>query len=167
MMKNNRLLFTVLCSFALLFQATVLQAKEFKEYYVLYGVKIGQRLDHVKRKFGKPGRVVKFQDGWVAYVYQLKGHNVIFETRPNRPDEIVSIQLTGYHNPPNKGLGDINLGDNAKVLQRLGKPAHSKPAIDLRTKQAVPNTFIYYYGKGLSIEVRDNKIFSIKILKPN
>lgn len=149
-----------LCSFSLLSFESIAG-----NYYTLYGYKIGQELQFAKQQFGEPNKVFSFEDGWKAYAYRRDGHSVIFQTDNTRPDLIISVQIEGERNPPNMGLDGIDLGSEAKkALEKLGTPSQRKQAEDLKTKKAIPNTYINYYGNNYSFEEREGKVTSIKII---
>lgn len=150
--------------FTLIILLSISSAIYADNFYTLYGIKIGQKISVVKQHFGKPDKVINFEDGWKAYAYFRKGHNVIFEANQSRPDLVISIQMEGNENPKGMGVDYINLGDNAKkIIKKLGKPSKRQVAKDLFTKKVIPNTFINFYGNNLSFEEKNNKITSIKI----
>jgi hypothetical protein len=134
-------------------------------YYTLYGFKIGQELKFAKQQFGEPDKIIPFEDGWKAYAYRREGHSVIFEADNTRPDLIISVQIEGEKNPPNMGLDGVDLGSDArKAIEKLGNPSQRKQSEDLKTKKAIPNTYINYYGNNFSFEEKENKVTSIKIV---
>lgn len=157
-MRNIKFIFTLITLLIFSF------ATYADNFYTLYGIKIGQKISTVKQSFGKPDKVIRFEDGWKAYAYFRKGHNVIFEANQSRPDLVISIQVEGNKNPKGMGVDYINLGSNAKkIIKKLGKPSKRQASKDLFTKKVVPNTFINFYGNNLSFEEKNNKITSIKI----
>lgn len=135
--------------------------------YTLSGFKIGQNMTSVKNELGNPFKVHKFDDGYVAYIYQLQNYNVIFETNPSRPDLIYAIQIEGKSNPDKMGLGNLNLGDKeSKIMELFGKPDLIENAKDEITGEIIPNIKYYdYYNKlNFSIEANSAKVSSIKII---
>lgn len=150
--------------FSILLAVFAVNAAQAQEYFTLYGYKIGQSISQVKKELGKPVQVHKFKDGWTAYSYQLKGHNAHFETGPQNPNAILSIQIEGYTNPRFHGLGLVNLGDSAaSALKILGKPKQNKESQDLTTREKVSDTRIHFY-EGYSFEEKDGKVSSIKVI---
>jgi len=150
--------------FALLLTLACIRPALANDYFTLYGYKIGQSISMVQRVQGKPALVHRFDDGWTAYSYRFHGYNVHFETLPSQPDTIISIQIEGDTNPEYRGLGRVNRGDSAQsALQTLGPPAADKTADDLVTGEAVANTRVLSYN-GFSLEERDGKVSSIKIV---
>jgi hypothetical protein len=135
------------------------------DYHTLYGFKLGQELRLAQDHLGEPAKVIPFEDGWKAYVFVREKHVVIFETDETRPDVIISIQLEGERNPAGLGLDGIDLGSSAaKALEKLGTPTARKQAVDEVTHEDVPGTFVSFFGRGLSVEEKDGKVSSVKIL---
>lgn len=136
---------------------------------VLGGYKLGQSLEIVTNELGKPWQVIDFGDGFVAYVYVMQGHFLIFQTAPMRPGIIWAIQIQGKHNPEYYGLGKINLGDPVeKALREFGKPDIQKTAIDEKTRKEMKGIVFYSYDEtsNFSFEAISNKVFSVKIHSP-
>lgn len=135
------------------------------DHHMLYGYKLGQPLALAKARLGKPFREVPFDDGWKAWVFKGDGHFVIFETNPSWPDVIASIQIEGTRNPKGLGLDRIDLGsDTRAAIARLGPPSERTSARDGVSKGDVARTVLLAFGDGLSIEERDGKVASIKVL---
>ncbi len=138
-----------------------------QNFHVLYGFKIGQPILAVKAELGEPTKVHAFEDGFKAYIYQLKGQNVIFETDNKRPDLVWSVQLAGDANTAERGLGPVNLGDTAEAVKKaLGKPDSEKDSIDGVTKKPVPGLRVldYFESRNVSLETEKGKVASIKIV---
>jgi len=154
----------IITSFIILLSFTALSNEKFM---VLYGYKLGQSLEIPMKKLGKPIKVQHFKDGFVSVAYKDKDTYVVFEARPQNKDVIWSIQILGESNPQFHGLGDINLGDTeARVIKILGKPDSSKVAKDIYTGQEMKGIrYLSYYKKSnFSIEIRNKKVFSIKMI---
>jgi hypothetical protein len=134
--------------------------------HVLYGFKLGQQLQLVRGELGEPAKVVPFEDGWKAYVWERPpDHAVVFETDASRPDVIIAIQLEGKKNPRGMGLEGIDLGTDAKLaLEKLGPPTVRETAVDEETNEKIPDTWIDRWGERVSIEERHGKVSSIKVL---
>jgi hypothetical protein len=129
----------------------------------LYGIAPGANLKQLEVVLGNPTQRLPFDDGWVAVIYQFKGHNVIVETAPDDPEYVVAVQIEGHDNPNGKGLLNVNLGDNIdSVLKAFGTPLERRPSIDERTNAEIPNAYIYQY-KSASFESTHDKITSIKV----
>lgn len=138
-----------------------------QNYHVLYGFKIGQPILAVKAELGEPTQVHPFEDGYKAYIYQMKGMNVIFEADNKRPDLIWSIQMEGEANPTDRGLGPVNLGDSAEAVKKaLGKPDVEKESVDLITRKPMPGISVIQYmeSRNVSMETTKGRITSIKIV---
>jgi hypothetical protein len=160
-MKMTKSLLPVLAILLIFIQNAYSEMK-----FTLYGFKIGQNINAMKKELGKPHDVYKFEDGFVAYIYQFKGYNVIFETDKSRPDIIYSIQIQGKTNPDGLGLDSVNLGDTFdKAVKALGKADTRNNAIDSITKKEMKDTVYYDYNKtgNYSYESVGNTISSIKI----
>lgn len=137
-----------------------------EKLYVLYGFKLGQKISTIEAELGKPFKVIDYEDGFVAYIYKMNDHYVVFEAAPSNLDLIWSIQIGGTHNPQNLGLRDINLSDSFEKMNKiLGKPDEKENARDEKTGKIIDNTIYYSYNKSgnFSIEVNNNQISSIKI----
>jgi hypothetical protein len=50
---------------------------------------------NVVEELGKPSKVHKFPDGFIAVVYFKENYNLIFEANPTRNDMIWAIQVSG------------------------------------------------------------------------
>ena len=134
-------------------------------YSVLYGFKLGQPIANALAVFGEPQQVHTFPDGWQAFMFQLPGHNLVFEVNDVRPDLIISIQLAGLDHPDGLGLGRVNLGDSVEdALAVLGPPDRQENALDAITQQPIEGTQINFYGSGMSFEQREGVISSLKII---
>lgn len=134
--------------------------------FLLYGYKLGQSIEPVIKKLGKPAKVHRFPDGFTLYAYQFPEHNLIFETDNTRPDLIWAIQIQGHSNPKHYGLDGIDLGDPVeKMVKKIGKPDKITQAVDEITKKDISTTSYYsYFENGnYSIEVSNGKISSIKM----
>jgi hypothetical protein len=137
-----------------------------EDRYVLYGFKIGQKIESAKTKFGEPFKTEKFDDGFTSLVYKLNNSYIVFEINPSAPDLIWGIQSSGTSNPENCGLMGVNLGDPVSKIEKVfGKPDEKKPAIDEITKEEIPGTDFYSYNtsSNFSLETEKGKVSSIKI----
>jgi hypothetical protein len=129
----------------------------------LYGISSGADLRTIEATFGKPSQKIKFDDGWVAVVYQLKKHNLVVETAPDDPEYVIAVQISGESNPDGKGLLSINLGNSIdSALAVFGTPTERRPSMDEKTNKSIPDAYIYQYEKA-SFESTKGKITSIKI----
>lgn len=129
----------------------------------LYGFKPPVEMKDIRKALGEPDQVIPYDDGWVAYAFGFDDHYVVVETATDDAEYVRSIQLTGDHNPPGKGLlGAVDLGDGIeKAIRAYGEPEARKPAIDGPTGEAVPDTVLVSYDM-VSFEVVGGKITSIK-----
>lgn len=129
----------------------------------LYGITPGTNLKTLEATFGKPSERIPFDDGWVAFVYEFEKHSLIVEIAPDDPEYVIGVQIDGESNPEDKGLLNINLGDDIKkVLTAFGPPADRTPSVDEKTKKTIPNLYTYQY-ENASFEVFKDKIVSIKV----
>lgn len=137
-----------------------------RHLHVLGGFRIGQQISIAVKELGTPYKVVPFADGFRSHVFVGKGHYVIFQTNPQQPDLIWSIQLTGLSNQAECGLAGVNLGDGKdKITATFGQPDEMRHAVDEFTKKKLETVMYYSYtqSRNFSLEVKDNKVSSIKV----
>lgn len=135
-------------------------------FYVLYGLKLGQKMSIASEMFGKPFKAEKFDDGFRYEAFKLKDHILIIEANNTRPDLIWGIQIQGKFNPENLGINGLNLSDSeSKILEIFGKPDQIRDSIDEITGKKMPGIQYYSYDKisNFSIETTDKIVTSIKI----
>jgi hypothetical protein len=129
----------------------------------LYGISAGSDLRTLETTFGKPSMRIPFEDGWVAFVFKFKDHNVVVETSPDDQVHVAAVQIAGLHNPFGKGLLGVNLGDTVNhALDVFGTPVERRPSIDEKTSKAIPDAYIYQYNTA-SFESTNGKITSLKV----
>jgi hypothetical protein len=134
-------------------------------YSVLYGFKLGQPIANALAVFGEPQQSHTFPDGWQAFVFQLPGHNLVFEVNDVRPDLIISVQIEGMENADGLGLRGVNLGDPVEAaFSVLGEPDRQESAMNAVTREPVEGTAINFYGNGMTFEERDGVVSGIKII---
>jgi hypothetical protein len=133
-------------------------------YSVLFGFKLGQPIANALEVFGEPQQVHRFPDGWQAYMFQLPGHNLVFEVNDVRPDLIISIQIEGVQNAAGLGLGGLNLGAPVEAaIGLLGEPDRRENAINAVTMEPVEGTSVNFYGTSMMFEQREGVVSSIKV----
>jgi hypothetical protein len=125
----------------------------------LYGFRIGQFREVVKKGLGDPVKSEKYQDGFEYEVYILNPDSslyMIFEYAPPHLDVIWSIQLTGKKEQT--GFKDLVLGmDESVVFKSLGAPSRK---IDIGKY----GTKLEYDQTNYSVEINaKGKLSSIKI----
>ncbi|TGK92463.1 hypothetical protein EHQ30_13110 [Leptospira brenneri] len=135
-------------------------------YFILYGLKLGQKMDVASQLFGKPFKSEKFNDGFRYEAFKIKDHILVVEANNTRPDLIWGIQIQGKSNPENLGINGLNLSDNeSKIIEIFGKPDEIRDSFDEITKEKISGTKYYSYDKqsNFSIETTNNLVSSIKI----
>ncbi len=158
-----RIKITIMTILFLILQVS-LQAAD--KYYVLYGIKLGQKMSIASELFGKPFKAEKFDDGFRYEAYKFKDHIIIVEANNTRPDLIWGIQIQGKSNPENLGINGLNLGDNdSRILEIFGNPDEKRDSIDEKTREKISGIQYYSYDKSsnFSIETSDKIVTSIKI----
>ncbi|TGM72404.1 hypothetical protein EHR01_14170 [Leptospira mtsangambouensis] len=136
------------------------------KFYVLYGIKLGQKMAIASEMLGKPFKSEKFPDGFRYEAFKINDHIVIVEANNTRPDLIWGIQIQGNSNPANLGINGLNLSDNdSKIIELFGKPDEIRDSIDELTGKKMPGIQFYSYDKtsNFSIETTNHKVSSIKI----
>ncbi|MGA3282580.1 MAG: hypothetical protein ABSD50_16550 [Smithella sp.] len=112
---------------------------------------------------GKFNQEVKTEDGSIIRVFKLPGVKqdepmpYIFIQIKNK--KVISVQLTGESTYADIGFSSLKLGDSSeKVVLILCEPIKK---IDVPDVQSVR----WEWGTGFSIEIKDGKVYSIKINK--
>ena len=152
----NRKTYKIILILAVLLVPLLLEAADIQTD--LNGFRLLQLRNVAENYFGKPFDTFKTNSSTVeAYRIDSNAY-MVFEYNKNFPNNIFSIQLTGYTNKalPFKGL---ILGDDVqKVNDILGKPASTE-------KIESPNVSKYSYeGTNYTVEIDDKgKLYSIRI----
>lgn len=165
-MNSNRLILAVLTAFISTFSSWLFA--DIPSGTTLYGIVPGSDIAAAMKKFGKPTKRLEFEDGWIAFAYKMKGHNLVLETAPDNPQRVIAVQITGDTNPSGSGLLGVNLGDSVDTaIKTLGPPIEKRASMDEKANQPIPNTFVYQY-RSASFEGTNNKVASIKLhYEPN
>ena len=133
----------------------------------LYGISSGSKISDVIKTYGEPSQTIPFEDGWIAYAFQLSKHNLIVETSANESELISTVQVAGYENPKGRGLNGIDLGANTnQVVTTFGRPEEKRESFDSKTREKIANAFIYQY-QTFSFEIINDKVTSIKLHFPS
>ncbi len=154
-MSPNRHALIVLLLFVLFLPCTAVAQELASD---LNGFRLWQYKETVKAYFGKPFDT-REQEGSLIEAYRVTDRSyMVIEQLSKHPDNIFSLQITGYPTKmlPFKGL---ILGDPAKkVVEVLGKPSRTKKI------EKPPITINYYDKANYTIEIdADGRLYSIKI----
>jgi hypothetical protein len=145
----------------LLISMVPLQARQ---YYVLGGFKIGQKISDVKIAFPKLDLVHKYPDGFQVFGFMNGEVQVLLETHPSKPEVIWSIQISGTANTPHYGLENTNLGlAVSEMIKRFGPPLETKDGFHEMLKKPFKAYHYYSEENNYSFESVDDRVNSIKI----
>lgn len=125
-------------------------------------MRLGQSAAKIRQRFGKPYKTVK-HNGATAAVYVIKSEAdsppywVISEKR----GKVVSIQITGESEPNGNAFSSLRLGDPEDKVRRLfGEPTSTAPV------KSIGATVWFYRPLSFSIEIKDERIYSMKVWQP-
>lgn len=128
----------------------------------LFGYKLGQERNEIKKKLGEPFKKGKFDDGYEYEVFLVNPDTslyIVFEYNIKNLNKVWSIQISGKDYKKDVGIKSTKLGiDKDQVEKLFGKPDNVENIGKYGTKWT-------YKTSNLSLEVNlDGLLSSIKIL---
>lgn len=136
-----------------------------RQYFVLGGFKIGQKIADIKSAFPKLKLVHTYPDKVQVFGLKLKDYQVLLETHPSNPALVWTIQISGDSNPEFYGLDTLNLGTAmAEVISAFGQPLSQKEGMHEILEKPFKSYHYYSENANYSFESVDEKLNSIKIM---
>lgn len=124
---------------------------------------IKEELANVQKRFGEPWRIIEQDDTSEIRVYVLESK---LETLPYVAITFVnnvtsSIQLTGYQTDDSLDFSGIYLGNSEKRVREVLGPPSSKDEVE-----EINGVRWSYSPFPISIEIKEENVYSIKIWEP-
>ncbi len=125
-------------------------------------VRIGQPAAEIRHHFGKPYDTLEHL-GATVLVYPIgpDADPMPYWAISVRDGSVIAIQITGRSEPQGNAFSSLRLGDRVdKVRRVLGAPAATKAVEDIGA------TLWSYEPFPISIEIKDERVYSMKIWQP-